>query len=116
MSVNPRRSDFDECYNLTLAEFQTDLDNLGVGEYCAQMKPVLHLPHCAMVGTQPDFVDLMLLHGPSEPFGNQDGCSALACELNSAQWKAYTTMLHAGKAKAIGGRLVTACRIDFAPL
>jgi 2,5-diketo-D-gluconate reductase A len=72
-------TDPDACYNLTIAEFQENLDNLGV-----------------------DYVDLMLLHGPSEPFGNEGGCSKLACDLNTAQWRAYSDMLKAGKAKAIG--------------
>jgi diketogulonate reductase-like aldo/keto reductase len=72
-------TDPEACYKLTVAEFEINLKNLGV-----------------------EYVDLMLLHGPSEPFGNLDGCSALACELNSAQWRAYTDMYKQGKAKAIG--------------
>jgi len=65
------------CYNLTLMEFQAQLDALGV-----------------------DAVDLMMLHGPSRPFGFQGPCGHP--ELNLAQWRAYTHMYKAGKARAIG--------------
>ena len=33
-------------------------------------------------------LDLLMLHGPSEPFGHEGGCSPLACALNAAQWRA----------------------------
>lgn len=75
----PKRnvSDPDACYNLTLTEFQAQLDALGV-----------------------DSVDLMMLHGPSRPYGFQGPCGHP--ELNLAQWRAYTHMYKAGKARAIG--------------
>jgi 2,5-diketo-D-gluconate reductase A len=75
----PRRnvSDPEACYNLTMSEFQGQLDALGV-----------------------DAVDLMMLHGPSRPFGFQGPCGHP--ELNLAQWRAYSDMYKAGKARAIG--------------
>lgn len=59
-------TDLDECYNLTWRELHATLDAL-----------------------QLDHVDLMLLHGPSEPFGYTGGCSRETCALNQAQWRAY---------------------------
>lgn len=70
-------SDPEACYNLTMSEFQGQLDALGV-----------------------EAVDLMMLHGPSRPFGFQGPCGHP--ELNLAQWRAYSDMYHAGKARAIG--------------
>jgi len=49
-----------------------------------------------------DHFDLLMLHGPSAPFGSQGGCDPKICELNAAQWRAYTELLHAGAARAIG--------------
>ena len=51
---------------------------------------------------QQDYVDLALLHGPSEPFGYQGGCNAEVNRLNNAQWRAYETFLRQGKTRAIG--------------
>ena len=45
---------------------------------------------------------MLLLHGPSEPFGYEGGCNAQVCELNRAQWAAYTAALASGQARAIG--------------
>merc|ERR1712032_573438 len=42
----------------------------------------------------------MMLHGPSRPFGFQGPCGHP--DLNLAQWRAYSDMYKAGKAKAIG--------------
>jgi len=75
----PKRnvSDPDACYNLTVAEFQGQLDELGVEQ-----------------------IDLMMLHGPSRPYGFHGPCGFP--ELNKAQWRAYSDMYKAGKARAIG--------------
>mmetsp|Transcript_20470 Transcript_20470/g.53788 ORF Transcript_20470/g.53788 Transcript_20470/m.53788 type:complete len:194 (-) Transcript_20470:103-684(-) len=43
-----------------------------------------------------------MLHGPNAPFGDVTSCDALTCELNAAQWRAYTTLLREGEARAIG--------------
>jgi len=67
------------CYDVTKAELNEVLGLLGVAH-----------------------VDLMMLHGPSEPFGSIGPCSRSACALNAAQWRAYTDFLHEGKARAIG--------------
>ena len=48
------------------------------------------------------YVDLVMLHGPSEPFGYEGACSEAVCKLNSAQWAAYEKFLRAGKARAVG--------------
>merc|ERR1719428_282277 len=78
-AAEPKRNvtDPQACYNLTVKEFQEQLDGLGV-----------------------DAVDLMMLHGPSRPFGFQGPCGHP--DLNLAQWRAYSDMYKAGKAKAIG--------------
>ena len=49
-----------------------------------------------------DHVDLLLLHGPSAPFGTTTGCAPEVCAVNAAQWRAYEAALKAGKTKAIG--------------
>lgn len=49
-----------------------------------------------------EYVDLLLVHGPSAAFGSTTGCSAAVCELNAAQWRAYSRALATGKARAIG--------------
>lgn len=72
-------TDPDGCYNLTLAEISSLLTSLKL-----------------------DALDLLMLHGPSEPFGHDGPCSSLACTLNRAQWRAYQTLRAAGKVKAIG--------------
>ena len=48
------------------------------------------------------YLDLVMLHGPSEPFGYEGACSEAVCKLNSAQWAAYEKFLRAGKARAVG--------------
>eukprot|EP00471_Norrisiella_sphaerica_P010860 CAMPEP_0184493038 /NCGR_PEP_ID=MMETSP0113_2-20130426/24931_1 /TAXON_ID=91329 /ORGANISM="Norrisiella sphaerica, Strain BC52" /LENGTH=293 /DNA_ID=CAMNT_0026878147 /DNA_START=45 /DNA_END=926 /DNA_ORIENTATION=- len=48
------------------------------------------------------YIDLLMLHGPSEPFGYQGGCDETVCELNQAQWRAYQELLDEGKVRAIG--------------
>lgn len=65
------------CYQLTLQEIQDQLDLLGV-----------------------DALDLVMLHGPSRPYGFQGPCGHP--DLNLAQWRAYADMQKMGKAKAIG--------------
>jgi diketogulonate reductase-like aldo/keto reductase len=47
-------------------------------------------------------LDLLMLHGPSEPFGHIGGCSPLACQLNRAQWRAYQALLQQGLVRSIG--------------
>lgn len=86
---NRNVTDPEACYNLTKSEFQDQLDELGV-----------------------DYVDLMMLHGPSRPFGFQGPCGH--ADLNLAQWRAYADMYHAGKARAIG--VSNYCVSCFAPL
>eukprot|EP00947_MAST-08B_sp_MAST-8B-sp1_P004645 g4645.t1 len=49
-----------------------------------------------------DYVDLLLLHGPSEPFNFTGGCDETISALNRAQWEAYKSFLHSGKARSIG--------------
>lgn len=49
-----------------------------------------------------DYADLLLLHGPNEPFGFMGGCDKHANALNQAQWRGYTEMLKQGRARAIG--------------
>ena len=46
-----------------------------------------------------DYVDLILLHGPSSHGAT---CDKFACEKDIGQWKAYEALYKAGKAKAIG--------------
>ncbi|KAH8049658.1 oxidoreductase [Aureococcus anophagefferens] len=48
------------------------------------------------------YLDLVMLHGPSEPFGYEGACSEAVCKLNSAQWAAYEKFMRAGKARAVG--------------
>lgn len=72
-------SDATACYDLTKQELESDLKQLGM-----------------------DHVDLVLLHGPNEPFNYAGACDANACVANRAQWKAYSEFMRAGKARAIG--------------
>ena len=78
---NPKRnvSDPGECYDLTLRELNELLSLLEV-----------------------EYIDLVLLHGPSEPFGYEGGCSNKVCELNRAQYDAYKTFYSQKKARSIG--------------
>ena len=48
------------------------------------------------------YLDLLMLHGPSEVFGHEGGCSKLACALARAQWRAYERLLREGTVRAIG--------------
>ena len=57
-----------KCYDLTLRELNELLSLLKV-----------------------EYIDLVLLHGPSEPFGYEGGCSDKVCELNRARYTAYNT-------------------------
>ena len=77
----PKRNvtDAASCYNLTMTEAKAAVASLGL-----------------------ERVDLLMLHGPSEAFGHVGPCSALACKLNAAQWRAYGDLLTAGVASAIG--------------
>ena len=72
-------SDPDACFDLTTRELNEVLELLDV-----------------------DHVDLMMLHGPSEPFGYQGPCDETICAVNRAQWRAYENFMRAGKAAAIG--------------
>ena len=72
-----------------------------------------------------EYVDLLLLHGPSQAYGTQGVCQPSICDITRAQWEAYAGqltgpsllvihgayfhgwlvvagLLKAGKAKAIG--------------
>lgn len=77
----PKRnaSDPEACFDLTTRELNEVLELLDV-----------------------EHVDLMLLHGPSEPFGYQGACDNTICALNRAQWRAYENFMREGKARAIG--------------
>eukprot|EP00966_Prymnesium_polylepis_P171927 3975852-Prymnesium_polylepis.1 len=77
----PKRNitDPERCYTTTLAEARAALSKLGLEHF-----------------------DLLMLHGPNAPFGSVGGCDALTCELNAAQWRAYTDLMNAGVARAIG--------------
>lgn len=78
---NPKRNVTDpgKCYDLTLRELNELLSLLKV-----------------------EYIDLVLLHGPSEPFGYEGGCSDKVCELNRAQYAAYNTFYSQKKARSIG--------------
>lgn len=78
---NPKRNvtDLTECYELTLKELKELLKLLDV-----------------------EYIDLILLHGPSEPFGYEGACSKEVCQLNQAQYNAYKTFYVEKKARAIG--------------
>lgn len=78
---DPKRnvSDVTECYELTLKELNELLELLDV-----------------------EYIDLILLHGPSEPFGYEGACSGKICQLNQAQYNAYKTFYQRKKARAIG--------------
>jgi diketogulonate reductase-like aldo/keto reductase len=65
-----------ECMASTTKDFLGDLTDLGL-----------------------DYVDLILLHGPS---AHGAKCDKLACAKDIGQWKAYEALYKAGKAKAIG--------------
>ena len=78
---SPKRnvSDPVACEKLTATELNATLDQLGL-----------------------ERADLVLLHGPSEPFGYTGACDAAVCALNRAQWRAYSALLAAGRTRAIG--------------
>merc|ERR1712216_969985 len=59
-----------------------------------------------------DALDLIMLHGPSRPYGFQGPCGHP--ELNLAQWRAYSDMYKQGKARAIG--VSNYCQSCLAPL
>ena len=65
------------CYEQAKSDIATDMQQLGV-----------------------DYVDLILLHGPSHL--GQGTCSASSCEKDLGQWAAYEEMYKSGQAKAIG--------------
>ena len=77
----PQRNvtDLAACHNLTINEGKAVIKSLGL-----------------------EYLDLLMLHGPSEPFGHSGGCSALACQLNAVQWHAYLELLRSGLVKSIG--------------
>jgi len=80
-AANPKRNvtDPNACYELTTNELAETARLLGVASF-----------------------DLVLLHGPSEPFGYEGGCGPDICAVNQAQWRAYQDFKSAGKARAIG--------------
>ena len=47
-----------------------------------------------------DYVDLILLHGPSH--AGKGSCDVASCAKDAGQWAAYSKLYKAGKAKAIG--------------
>jgi predicted oxidoreductase len=47
-----------------------------------------------------DYVDLILLHGPSHRGAGE--CDQGVCDADAGQWRAYEEMYKSGKAKAIG--------------
>jgi diketogulonate reductase-like aldo/keto reductase len=65
------------CYAQTMSDFATDLALLAV-----------------------DYVDLILLHGPSHR--GAGSCDENVCDEDLGQWQAYEEMYAKGKAKAIG--------------
>lgn len=70
-------SGYDRCFQQAQSDIDLDLKNLGL-----------------------DYVDLILLHGPSHSGSGK--CDASACEKDRGQWAAYEAAYKAGKAKAIG--------------
>lgn len=78
---DPKRNvtDPQACTDLTFRDVNETLSNLGV-----------------------EYVDLLLLHGPSEPFGYLGACSPDINAINRAQWEAYTIFLKEGRARSIG--------------
>lgn len=65
------------CRNQTISDFAKDLEDLQV-----------------------DYVDLILLHGPSHR--GEGKCDADVCAADAEQWAVYEEMYKQGKAKAIG--------------
>jgi diketogulonate reductase-like aldo/keto reductase len=64
-----------------------------------------------------DYVDLLLLHGPSEPFNTTGSCSNAVTRLNQAQWQSYKQSLASGVAKSIGeSNFCPSCLVGFSPL
>ena len=61
-----------------------------------------------------DYVDLLLLHGPSEPFNTTGSCSNAINRLNQAQWQSYKQSLASGVAKSIGvSNFCPSCLVGF---
>lgn len=92
----PRRNvtDPQACEALTAREINATLKALGV-----------------------EYVDLLLLHGPSEPFNFTGRCSARVNSLNQAQWAAYREALATGRAKSIGvSNFCQSCLAGLSPL
>jgi len=81
VTSKPVRNVTDEkkCFELTKKEIDITLDKLGI-----------------------EYADLLLLHGPSEPFGYQGRCDDRVNALNRAQWRAYQSKVREGRALAIG--------------
>lgn len=65
------------CYKQTMADVESDLQQLNVS-----------------------YVDLILLHGASHR--GPGSCDAAVCAADAEQWRAYTEIYKAGKARAIG--------------
>lgn len=49
-----------------------------------------------------EYVDLLLLHGPSESFGHHGTCNASVNALNGAQWRAYRDAMRRNRTRSIG--------------
>ena len=63
------------------------------------------------------YVDLLLLHGPSEPFNYTGQCNMHVNALNQAQWAAYRDALEMGLAKSIGvSNFCQSCLAGLSPL
>ena len=91
----PRRNvtDPEACTRLTEKEINETLMTLGV-----------------------DYVDLLLLHGPSEPFNYTGKCSPHVNALNKAQWVAYTRALNEGQTRSIGvSNFCQSCLHELSP-
>ena len=78
---NPKRNVTDPtaCTQLTISEVNATFSELNI-----------------------EYIDLLLLHGPSEPFNFTNGCDAQINALNVAQWRAYNYFLKIGKVRSIG--------------
>merc|ERR1711871_426993 len=61
-----------------------------------------HEINATLMALDTTYLDLLLLHGPSEPFGFEGACDATTCALNLAKWRAYEDFVTTGHIRAIG--------------
>lgn len=54
-----------------------------------------------------EYVDLLLLHGPSQAYGTQGVCQPSICDITRAQWEAYAGQLTGPSLLVIHGAILT---------